>query len=104
MTSGPDVEQRKANVIAVVHHAIKELRGADFQARRRGIVLLAQVLGHHIGLAQVKDQAWGAVGECVNCGQVAKAARDGDTIEGRAIHTICPAQTLFTEPLCVNAD
>jgi hypothetical protein len=52
------------------------------------------MLGHRMGVEQLRDQPWGVVGECPNCGQIAKAARNGVTIEGRATVTMCPANRL----------
>lgn len=84
-------EQRKANVQAVVRHAIADLRGADFQSRRRGVMYIPAFLGHRIGPDSLRDQPYGVVGQCEYCGQIAKAPRSGDGIEGRAVESLCPA-------------
>jgi len=84
-------EQAEANLLGTVSIALAELRGEDFRTRRRGIMMVAAVLGHRIGTEQLRDQPWGAVGQCENCGCIGKAPRDGDSLEGRALTTICPA-------------
>jgi hypothetical protein len=86
-------EQRKANVEAVVRRAIADLRGADFESRRRGVMYIPALLGHRIGPYSLRDQPYGVVGQCEHCGQIAKAPRCGDSIEGRAVENICPAAT-----------
>jgi len=85
-------EQKDANVLAVVQIALEELKGAAFDVRRRGVMFIATLLGHRIGREQLRDQEWGVVGQCERCGQVAKAKLDGDSIEGRATNTVCPAR------------
>lgn len=84
-------EQREANLLASVRVVLEELRGSDYKARRRGVIFVGTLLGHRMGVAQLRDQPWGTVGQCENCGQIAKAERSGDAIEGRATSTICPA-------------
>ncbi len=83
--------QREANLIATVRIALQELRGSDYRTRRRGVMFVATILGHRMGPEQLLEQAWGTVGECANCGQVGKAPKVGDSIEGRATSTFCPA-------------
>lgn len=84
-------EQQRKNLLAVVSRAIEELRCADFQARRRAVMFVSTMLGHRMGVEQLREQPWGVVGQCANCGQIAKAPREGDTVEGRATTTFCPA-------------
>jgi len=93
MISDPPIPQEKKdeNLLAVVSLALVELKGAPFVARHRGVMFIATLLGHKMGVEQLKQQPWGTVGQCANCGQIAKAPRDGDSIEGRATYTICPA-------------
>lgn len=85
-------EQRGKNLLSVVGLALEELRGTTFTIRRRGVMFVATLLGHKMGLEQLNDQAWGTVGQCANCGQIAKAPREGDSIEGRAVQHLCPAR------------
>lgn len=87
-------EEKTANLLAVVVGTLAELRGANFQTRRRAIMYVAAVLGHRMKPENLRDQPWGCVGQCENCGQVAKTARDGTIVEGRATFTLCPAASL----------
>ena len=84
-------QQREENLLSTVRAALAQLRGADYRTRRRGVMYVATVLGHRMGPEALRDQPWGTVGQCPNCGQIAKAPRDGDSIEGRATTTVCPA-------------
>jgi hypothetical protein len=86
--------QREANLMSTVRFALANLCGADYPARRRGVMAVAAMLGHRMGVEQLRDQPWGTVGQCANCGQIAKAPMVGDTIEGRATFTFCPANRL----------
>ena len=86
-------EAQKENILRVARLALDELRGAEFHVRRRAVMTVPIVLGHRIGVEDLQDQPWGVVGQCANCGQIAKAPREGDTIEGRAVSTVCPAFT-----------
>ncbi len=83
--------ERAANLLSVARLTVGQLVGSTYSTRRRGVMYVATVLGHKMGPEQLREQPWGTVGECANCGQIAKAQRDGDRIEGRAIETICPA-------------
>ena len=85
------LEQREANVLSIVKQALDQLRGESYQVRRRGVIFIATLLGHKLGPGHLRDQPWGVVGQCENCGQVSKTAITGDVIEGRATNTICPA-------------
>ena len=87
--------EKEVNLTAAVCVALAELRGADYRTRRRGVMFIATILGHRMGVPQLREQPWGIVGECANCGQVAKASRNGDVIEGRATFTFCPANRLL---------
>lgn len=82
---------KQANLLAIVALALAELRGKDFETRRRAVLYVPSVLGHTMNVDHVRDQPWGVVGQCVNCGQIAKAPLDDDTLDGRAIRTYCPA-------------
>ena len=84
-------EQREANLISTAQMALVQLRDADYRTRRRGVMYVATVLGHRMGLQELRDQPWGTVGQCANCGQIAKAPRHAAGIEGRAATTICPS-------------
>jgi hypothetical protein len=85
------VEQQEKNLLDAARSTLLELRGANYQARRRGVMYVATLLGHKMGPNQLREQSWGTVGQCANCDQVAKTAREVDVIEGRATCTICPA-------------
>lgn len=84
-------QEQEANLLSAVRIALDHLQGADYQARRNGVIYIATILGHKLGVKQLRDQTWGTVGQCANCDQIAKAPRVGDSIEGRATYTICPA-------------
>lgn len=79
------------DLLSVAKIALAELRGEDYRGRRRGVMFIATLLGHRMGPEQLREQPWGTVGQCENCGQIGKAARVGDAIEGRAVSTLCPA-------------
>jgi len=85
-------EPKDASLLAVARGALSELRGSDYPTRRRGVMFISTLLGHRMGVPQLREQPWGTVGQCENCGQIAKAARTGDSIEGRATTTVCPAR------------
>jgi hypothetical protein len=93
MNPSPELtrEQRESNLLDIVRMALAELRGESFSVRRRGLLYVVTLLGHRMTDAQLRDQPWGTVGQCENCGQIAKVARSGDSIEGRATFTVCPA-------------
>ncbi len=84
-------EQQETNLLATVRLALDELRGTDYRTRRRGVMFVATILGHRMGADQLREQSWGTVGQCANCGCIGKASRVGDSIEGRATSTVCPA-------------
>jgi hypothetical protein len=92
MTEVPSTEQKKSNLLGIAQATLHELRGADFRVRRRGIMYIATLLGHKLGPEQLRDQAWGTVGECENCGCVGKASHAGPSIDGRATTTFCSAR------------
>ncbi len=94
MSENLTAAQREANLLATVRLTLIKLRGPDYPARRRGVMAIASMLGHRMGVEQLREQPWGTVGQCANCGQIAKAPRVGDTIEGRATVTFCPANRL----------
>jgi hypothetical protein len=91
MTPTLSQAEKEANLLAVARLTVRELGGASYPMRRRGVLYVATVLGHTMGPEEVREQPWGSVGACAHCGQIAKAKRDGDGIEGRAVETICPA-------------
>ena len=82
---------QEANLAAAARSTLVEMRGADYGARRRGVMFVASLLGHRMGVEQLREQPWGTVGECANCGQIAKTPRVGDMIDGRATFMLCPA-------------
>ncbi len=83
--------QREANLAAAARSTLVEMRWADYGARRRDVMFVASLLGHRMGVEQLREQPWGTVGECANCGQIAKTPRVGDMIDGRATFMLCPA-------------
>jgi len=85
-------DQKDANLLATAALTLKELEGSNLQTRRRGIMFIATLLGHKMGVEQLSDQSWGTVGQCDRCSQIGKTAKDGKTIEGRAITSVCPSR------------
>ncbi len=86
-----DRTEADANILATAKLAIEELQGSDYRTRRRGVMFVATLLGHKMGVEELSEEPWGTVGQCANCGQIGKAPREGTTIEGRAVTTLCPA-------------
>lgn len=74
---------------------VESVKGQPYSTRRKSAILIAALRDHKGIVAGAREQPYGWVAKCRNCGMVVKVPLtpgNDDGIQGRAVERDCPAK------------